>query len=265
MVNYYVLERNSACSTSNKGTFVQYTTLSVKSHIPNLLTCVNLLCGCLAIMCALDSDPYQMQMATYLIWSAAVFDFLDGLSARLLKSYSDLGKQLDSLADMVSFGVAPGMVLFALIREEANVGEEWMAYFALIIPVFSALRLAIFNIDESQSDSFRGLPTPANALLIGSLPLLFARGHDGIASIIAAPATMVGVGVVLSFLLVSRVGMFSLKMKSFQWDGNQLVYGFLIVAAVILLLLPYTALPIIILLYIVISILRSLFSKRKTT
>jgi len=212
-------------------------------------------------MCALDADAYQMQMATYLIWAAAAFDFLDGLSARLLKSSSDLGKQLDSLADMVSFGVAPGMVLFALIRDEANVGEEWIAYFALVIPVFSALRLAIFNLDEAQSSSFRGLPTPANALLIGSLPLLFARGHHGIASIIEAPAAMAGVGVVLSFLLVSKVGMFSLKMQSYQWDGNQLVYGFLIAAAVILLLLPYTALPIIILLYIGISILRSLFSK----
>ena len=246
-------------------TFVQYTTMSLKSHIPNLLTCVNLLCGCLAVICALNPDTYQMQMATYLIWLAAFFDFLDGMSARLLKSYSQLGKQLDSLADMVSFGVAPGMVLYALIQEEANVGEEWIAYFALVIPVFSAWRLAIFNIDESQSDSFRGLPTPANALLIGSLPLLFARGHAGIAEFIGAPSTLAGIGIALSLLLVSKVGMFSLKVKSFQWEGNQLVYVFLIVAAVILFVLPYSALPIIILLYIVISILRSLFSKRKKT
>jgi CDP-diacylglycerol--serine O-phosphatidyltransferase len=239
--------------------------MSLKSHIPNLLTGVNLLCGCLAIICALNPDAYQMQTATYLIWAAASFDFLDGMSARLLKSYSHLGKQLDSLADMVSFGVAPGMVLFALIQEEANVGEEWIAYFALVIPVFSALRLAIFNIDESQSDSFKGLPTPANALLIGSLPLLFAKGNAGMAAIIETPAAMAGLGVVLSFLLVSKVVMFSLKMQSFQWDGNQLVYGFLIASAVILLALPYSALPIIILLYIVISVLRSLFSKRKKT
>ena len=235
-------------------TFVQYTTMSLKSHIPNLLTCVNLLCGCLAVICALNPDTYQMQMATYLIWLAAFFDFLDGMSARLLKSYSQLGKQLDSLADMVSFGVAPGMVLYALIQDKANVGEEWIAYFALVIPVFSAWRLAIFNIDESQSDSFRGLPTPANALLIGSLPLLFLERshtgiHTGIEEIIKAPSTMAGNGIALSLLLVSKVGMFSLKVKSFRWEGNQLVYVFLIVAAVILLVLPYSALPIIVLLY----------------
>ena len=239
--------------------------MSLKSHIPNLLTCVNLLCGCLAIICALNADTYQIQMATYLIWLAAFFDFLDGMSARLLKSYSQLGKQLDSLADMVSFGVAPGMILYALIQDKANVGEEWIAYFALVIPVFSAWRLAIFNIDESQSDSFRGLPTPANALLIGSLPLLFERGHDGITEIIKAPSTMAGIGIALSLLLVSKVGMFSLKVKSFRWEGNQLVYVFLIVAAVILLVLPYSALPIIVLLYIVISVLQSLFFKRKKT
>ncbi len=239
--------------------------MSLKSHIPNLLTCVNLLCGCLAVICALNPDTYQMQMATYLIWLAAFFDFLDGMSARLLKSYSQLGKQLDSLADMVSFGVAPGMILYALIQDKANVGEEWIAYFALVIPVFSAWRLAIFNIDESQSDSFRGLPTPANALLIGSLPLLFERGHAGITEIIQAPSIMAGIGIALSLLLVSKVGMFSLKVKSFQWKGNQLVYVFLIVAAVILLVLPYSALPIIVLLYIVISVLQSLFFKRKKT
>ncbi|HIO68036.1 MAG TPA: CDP-diacylglycerol--serine O-phosphatidyltransferase [Flavobacteriales bacterium] len=243
--------------------------MSLKSHIPNLLTCVNLLCGCLAIICVLTADTNQMHMATYLIWLAAFFDFLDGMSARLLKSYSQLGKQLDSLADMVSFGVAPGMILYALIQDKANVGEEWIAYFALVIPVFSAWRLAIFNIDESQSDSFRGLPTPANALLIGSLPLLFERSHTGIhtgiAEIIGAPSTLAGIGIALSLLLVSKVGMFSLKVKSFRWEGNQLVYVFLIVAAVILLVLPYSALPIIVLLYIVISVLQSLFFKRKKT
>lgn len=164
---------------------------------------------------------------------------------------------------MVSFGVAPGVVLYALIREEATVDQEWMAYFALIVPVFSALRLAKFNIDKGQTDSFIGLPTPANALLLGSLPLLFQKGREEIVELIGSPETMVGLGVILSLLLVSKVGMFSLKVKSIKWGGNQLVYSFLALAAIILFVLPYSALPIIILLYIIISTARSLFFNRK--
>ena len=218
----------------------------------------------MAIICALDADSYQMIWATYLIWIAAFFDFLDGMTARLLKSYSELGKQLDSLADMVSFGVAPGLILFALIREEVSMAQEWMAYFALIVPVFSALRLAKFNIDESQTDSFIGLPTPANALLLGSLPLLLQKGRDEIAELIGSPVAMVVLGVVLSLLLVSRVGMFSLKVKTFGWKGNELVCSFLVMSAIILFTVPHSALPIIIILYIVISVIQSLFIKRKT-
>ena len=239
--------------------------MALKSHLPNLLTCINLTCGCLAIICALDPNSYQMLLATYLIWIAAFFDFLDGMTARLFKSYSELGKQLDSLADMVSFGVAPGVILFALIREEATVSEEWMAFFALIIPVFSALRLAKFNIDVNQNDSFVGLPTPANALLIGSLPLMIQKGNPAISQFIGSPEIMAGLGVVLSILLVLNVRMFSLKVKTFQWTGNELVYSFLAVAAIILYVYPYSALPIIILLYIVVSTIQSLFFKKIKT
>lgn len=218
----------------------------------------------MAIICALEADSYQMIWATYLIWIAAFFDFLDGMTARLLKSYSELGKQLDSLADMVSFGVAPGLILFALIKEEVSMAQEWMAYFALVVPVFSALRLAKFNLDENQTDSFIGLPTPANALLLGSLPLLLQKGRDEIVELIGSPVAMVVLGVVLSLLLVSRVGMFSLKVKTFEWKGNELVYSFLMMSAIILFAVPHSALPIIIILYILISVIQSLFIKRKT-
>ena len=224
---------------------------------------MNLVCGCLAVVCALTPDLYPIVWATYLIWIAAMFDFLDGMTARLLKSYSELGKQLDSLADMVSFGVAPGMILYALIRNEATVSHEWIAYFALVIPVFSALRLAKFNIDEDQRDSFIGLPTPANALLIGSLPLLLRKGHADLAELVGSPVVLAGIGVFLSLLLVARIGMFSLKVKSYGWSGNELVYSFLALAALILIVLPYSALPIIILLYIVISVVQSLLFKSK--
>lgn len=237
--------------------------MTLKSHLPNVLTSVNLTCGCLSIICALDADSYQMLWATYLIWIAAAFDFFDGMVARLLKSHSELGKQLDSLADMVSFGVAPGVILYALIREEATIDEQWIAYFALIIPVFSALRLAKFNIDENQSESFIGLPTPANALLIGSLPLLLLKGDERISASISSPETMAVLGVALSLLLVSKVGMFSLKVKSLKWKGNELVYTFLTISGLILFVFPYAALPIIILLYIVISAGQSLLLNRK--
>lgn len=239
--------------------------VSLKSHIPNLLTCMNLLCGCLAVICALDADSYLLIWATYLIWIAAIFDFLDGMTARWLKSYTELGKQLDSLADMVSFGLAPGMILYALIKDEATIDKEWLAFFALAIPVFSALRLARFNIDDNQSDSFIGLPTPANALLIGSLPLLMLKGHAAIAELIGSPEVLAAIGVVLSLLLISGVGMFSLKVKSLKWKGNQLVYSFLLLAAVILFLFPYSALPIIILLYILISVTQSLLFNPKNS
>ena len=239
--------------------------VSLKSHIPNLLTCMNLLCGCLAVICALDADSYLLIWATYLIWIAAIFDFLDGMTARWLKSYTELGKQLDSLADMVSFGLAPGMILYALIKDEATIDKEWLAFFALVIPVFSALRLARFNIDDNQSDSFIGLPTPANALLIGSLPLLMLKGHAAIAELIGSPEVLAAIGVVLSLLLISGVGMFSLKVKSLKWKGNLLVYSFLLLAAVILFLFPYSALPIIILLYILISVTQSLFFNPKNS
>lgn len=238
--------------------------MALKSHVPNLLTTINLICGCLAIICALDSDSYQMLWATYLIWVAAVFDFLDGMAARLLKSYSELGKQLDSLADMVSFGVAPGVILFALIRDQATLDEQWIAFFALIIPIFSALRLAKFNIDESQTESFIGLPTPANALLIGSLPLLLLKGNETLSTLLSTPVVLAGLGVALSFMLISRVGMFSLKVKSLQWKGNELVYVFLLISCAILLVLPYAALPIIIFLYILISVGQSLLLNRKS-
>ena len=217
------------------------------------------------MICALDPDSYMMIYATYLIWIAAMFDFMDGMTARLLKSYSELGKQLDSLADMVSFGVAPGIVLYALIRDQATIDQAWIAYFALSIPVFSALRLAKFNIDEEQTESFIGLPTPANALLVGSLPLLLQKGSADLSELIGSPEVLACIGVLLSLLLVSKAGMFSLKVKTLKWKGNELVYSFMGVAAIILFALPYSALPIIILLYILISVSRSLLLKLRKT
>lgn len=202
---------------------------------------------------------FQGQLLAAAIWIivAALFDFLDGFAARLLKAYSPMGKELDSLSDMVSFGVAPGMVLFALLREAADAlpwGQfnQIVPYFAFVIPVFSALRLAKFNIDERQTTSFIGMPVPAHALFWSSLayslqpiatrqPLIFV-----IALILLACAS--------SYLLVSEIPMFSLKVKSLKWRGNEMRYLLVIGSLLFVLLWGFLGIAGAILLYLILSI-----------
>src|SRR6476620_6072036 len=136
-------------------------------HIPNFLTCCNLICGCLGIVFVLEG---RLVPAAYFVWAACVFDFFDGFAARMLKVSSPIGKELDSLADVVSFGVLPAMVMYTMIGNSTT--SPALPYLGFMIAVFSALRLAIFNIDETQTDSFKGLNTPANSFFITSLPLL---------------------------------------------------------------------------------------------
>ena len=233
--------------------------MSLKSQLPNILTCANMVCGSLALIMAMSLDPSKLLWASYLLGIAAVFDFLDGMTARLLKSYSDFGKQLDSLADMLSFGVVPGVIMYVLILKNANLGEEWLAYFGLIIPVFSALRLAKFNISDNECDSFIGLPTPANAILIASLPLVLE--DNCLILFIENPYLMAVLSIVLSFLLVSQISMFSLKFRSIKWSENKLQYLFLLLALILLLLFKLSAISIIIILYILFSTIRFLFNK----
>ncbi|HQS50964.1 MAG TPA: CDP-diacylglycerol--serine O-phosphatidyltransferase, partial [Daejeonella sp.] len=148
----------------------------MKKHIPNSVTCLNLFSGCLGIVFAFQGN---LIWASYAIVIAAVFDFFDGMLARLLKAYSDIGKELDSLADMVSFGVLPSVIIYQLfaLSPQIDFGADWLSFSAFIIAVFSALRLAKFNIDTRQSENFIGLPTPANALLIASFPLIIADSN----------------------------------------------------------------------------------------
>lgn len=214
--------------------------------VPNLLTLCNLLCGCLAIVYALGSD--DLKTAFWLIIAAAVFDFLDGMSARLLKSYSLLGKELDSLADMVSFGVAPAAMMYMICMGQ-NGGL--LSLGAFIIAAFSALRLARFNIDDDQKDSFIGLATPANAIFFASAGWLYSDG------VFTAPAPyLIGVCVVMSCLLISPVKMFSFKFKGLSLsDRTNLVrYLFIAVAAVSVAVFRMMAVPFVILLYIIISV-----------
>ena len=214
-------------------------------HIPNLLTCCNLICGCLGVVFVLEDRSLP---AAYFVWLAGAFDFFDGFAARMLKVSSPIGKELDSLADMVSFGLLPSVVMYKLLLA-ANAPGYW-PYAAFAIAVFSALRLAIFNIDETQSDSFRGVPTPANALFITALPLLTGT----VAVYLQQYWVLLALTVILSWLLVSNIELFALKFKDFSWQHNKVRFTFLIVSVLLLMVLQVAAIPAIILLYIALSL-----------
>ena len=205
--------------------------MNIRKYIPNTITCLNLVSGCIASVMAFEGN---LLFALLWIVAAAVFDFFDGLAARALKAYSPMGKELDSLADVVSFGVAPGMILFTSLRiwassSSAGCLSEYIPYLAFVVPAFSGLRLAKFNIDERQTTSFIGLPVPAHALLWSSAAyslqewLLSGQTWVAVVMIAAFCAT--------SYLLVSEVPMFSLKIKSLSWKGNELRYILIIASA----------------------------------
>lgn len=213
--------------------------------VPNLLTLTNLLLGAVAIVFALRFD--DVQTAFWLIAAAAAFDFLDGLAARLLGQYSSIGKELDSLADMVSFGVAPSAVLFSLYQAEGGIGV-W-GYAVFVVAAFSALRLARFNTDDSQSDAFLGLPTPACALLIASAGYLHAAG------LFSLPTYYILLSAgFLALLMVVPVRMFSLKFRTWGWRDNQVRWVFLAASLVSLAIWQITAVPLIILGYVLVSV-----------
>ncbi|MGD0710015.1 MAG: CDP-diacylglycerol--serine O-phosphatidyltransferase [Bacteroidales bacterium] len=231
----------------------------MKKHIPNFITSLNLVCGCIGIGFLFRNNiPY----AAWAIGFAVIFDFLDGLFARLLNVKSQIGKELDSLADMVSFGVLPGFIMFSLLENCFNDGEGWTIYvpfISFLIPLFSALRLAKFNIDHKQTESFTGLPTPANAIFIGSIPLLIAYPSERIpfiSSIFANPGFLIMQVFLLSFLLVSPIPLFSLKFKDLNWSKNSFQYIFLLISLMLILLFNYSALPLIIFIYILLSIIK---------
>jgi CDP-diacylglycerol--serine O-phosphatidyltransferase len=221
-------------------------------HIPNFLTCCNLVCGCLGIIGLLEGKNIPV---AYFVWVACIFDFLDGFAARLLKTSSPIGKELDSLADMVSFGVLPALLMYTSISLQSS--SAFLPFTALLIAVASALRLAIFNLDETQSDSFKGLPTPANALFITALPLLDAPFFDFVRN----PVVLACICVAFSLLLVSRIDLFALKFKNFSWSDNKVRFLFLFLAVLLLVVFKLAAIPLIILSYIALSLGVRMFSK----
>jgi CDP-diacylglycerol--serine O-phosphatidyltransferase len=219
-------------------------------HLPNFLTCCNLLCGCFAIIFLVEGEyriihPEAVIPAAYFVWAACVFDFFDGFVARLLKFSSPIGKELDSLADMVSFGLLPSLVMYFMLDKVSD--NQYVPYIAFLIAVCSALRLAIFNVDETQKDSFRGVPTPANALFITSLPLVTI-------SWLSNEWVLVVITLVFSLLMVSRIELFALKFKNFTWSDNKIRFTFIVLAVLLVAVFQLVALPLIILSYILLSL-----------
>lgn len=237
-------------------------------HIPNLLTSLNLASGFISIIFASKGD---LVTASWFIVAAMIFDFSDGFSARLLKAYSAIGKELDSLADMVSFGVSPALMVYQLISNSLpEQVPELSAYneivFTLIIaapvlmPVCAGLRLAVFNVDPKQYFSFRGLPTPANAIGVISV-ILGAHYSDSplLDSFASSPLTLAVYSLVLSILMVTRIPLLSLKMTDLKLKGNQGRYILAFMVAVSIVFLGFAALPLIIPFYLAASWISTLF------
>lgn len=239
----------------------------MKKHIPNLITTGNLLCGSFAIVNAFEGN---LALSCYLIIIASALDFFDGFAARMLNVVCGIGKDLDSLSDMISFGLAPGLILYQFVKilnqnqpMELLTQYPWLMYIAFIIPVFSSFRLAKFNNDTRQSTTFYGLPTPANAnffifcillYLFPDLPMII--DVSGIAQpIVSNPLVMLGFGVVFSILLVAEIPMFALKFKSMKWADNKLPFSFVLLWLGLLIFTNVAAMPIIILIYVVWSII----------
>ena len=233
----------------------------MKKSIPNFITCLNLFTGCVAILIAYKGS---LEFAAYLVGVAAVFDFLDGMIARLLHAYSEIGKQLDSLADMVSFGVLPGVIMFRLMEKSAMadpnttlVQAEIIPYAAFIIIIFSALRLAKFNIDTRQTSSFIGLPTPANTIFIASLPLILAADQFNLSQYILNFYVLLALSAILCYLLVAEIPLFALKFKNLTWKDNAMRFIFLLTAVPLLFIFKFAAIPVIIVFYVLLSVFAS--------
>lgn len=230
--------------------------MTLKQHIPNAITCGNLVSGCLSILFLTSGMPVK---AALMIFVAGLFDFLDGFAARLLHAHSPIGADLDSLSDVVSFGVAPGFIMYWLMSRAQHpeitlLGLDLLPCLAFLLPVFSAIRLAKFNVDDTQTTTFRGIPAPGMAIFIASLPLALSKvGHltDGALGYWAC----LGITLVFSFMMVSNLKFFSFKMKSAKWKGNEIRWIFLIVAIVSYAVFRWLALPFVMMVYVLLSVL----------
>lgn len=242
------------------------TDMSIKNNIPNFITLLNLLAGIISIYLGMKGE---LQLAASLIFLAAILDFLDGMLARVLNAKSAIGAQLDSLADIVSFGVAPAFVFFHTIEmviEMQNKPElGYLAFAVFIVPLFSAYRLAKFNIDEEQASTFKGLPTPATGILLASFPIMIlvclAENKGFYYDLSTNVYFLVSIALISSILMVSNLPMFALKFTSVSWAENQTRYIFIILSVFLILILKLAAIPLIILMYVLLSVVLAFSSK----
>lgn len=238
--------------------------MALKKHIPNFITLLNLASGLVALVYAFNNN---WQMAFFWVCMGIFFDFWDGFFARTLKVSSPIGLQLDSLADMVTSGVVPGMAIFQMLAGIAEMQAELnlesdnfylglLPYAGFVITLGSAYRLAKFNVDTRQTDSFIGLPTPANALFIMSLPVIqaYSDGEGVLFELLSNPYVLVAISFISAFMLNSNIPLFSLKLKYLNWETNKVQFSFLIISILLLFFLAYLAIPLIIILYVLISV-----------
>ncbi|MCX6271371.1 MAG: CDP-alcohol phosphatidyltransferase family protein [Bacteroidetes bacterium] len=233
-------------------------------QIPNLITCCNLLAGCTGLIFLLND---QLVAAAYMILLAAVFDFLDGTAARLLEAWSPLGKELDSLADVVSFGVLPGLIMYRIISQTAEFQEysvqlaTYLPFVALVLPVAAAIRLGRFNLDTRQSEHFLGLAVPASALFFAAFPIILSN-HNLVGNVLVIntlkvifdPILLTCFCLLFAILMLSEIPLFNIKFKNLGWKDNSYKYIFLFISLICIIFLNFAALIAIIPLYILMSV-----------
>lgn len=245
-------------------------------QIPNLFTLLNLVFGCIAIILILQPGesittvngenlvinlPEKMAYASFFIFAAGIVDFLDGFLARLMKASSEMGKQLDSLSDCVTFGVAPSMIMYQLLKmsylkeETAFDTSIWFLLPALLIACGAAWRLAKFNIDERQTISFRGVPTPITGFMVAALPLVVWYNSWDLASFVLNRWVLYGIIMLISYLMVSDLPIMSLKFKDYSLKGNQPKIILAVVAIILAVVFQWVAIPLIYLTYVALSLL----------
>jgi len=259
-------------------------------NLPNLFTAANMLSGILAILLTFAG---RIDLAPFAIFLGALFDFLDGFLARKLKIDGEMGKQLDSLADMVTFGVAPGLIMLVIMSVDVQnlttaaaypelVYYEFFQYlndlingnvnyavpfFALAIPFFSIFRLAKFNLDKRQTDRFIGLPTPANTLFFMTFPLILCYGDlkdVELINMVFDPTLLAVLCVGMGVLMISEIPLFALKFYNFKWKGNEIRYSFLLISAVLIIVFKTWSIALIVFLYLILSLIENGINKNKT-
>jgi CDP-diacylglycerol---serine O-phosphatidyltransferase len=238
--------------------------MNLKKHIPNIITLLNLLCGCIALVFAGEAN---FEMAFFFVCLGIFFDFFDGFFARLFHVSSPLGLQLDSLADMVTSGVVPGFVLFKMLSNSVNSDPSlmYLPYLGFIITLGSCYRLANFNIDTRQTDTFIGLPTPANALFILSLPLILKNSDSLLVlELLINPWVLIIISMLSAYILNAEIPLFALKIKKFNFKDNALQLFFLLISILLLAYLQFAGVALIIVFYVLLSIITNKFKANKS-